>query len=274
MSGPPYRTVDDLPPRPDAVTGLPRPPHGPGYLGFEGLQEPNDHIRGLDARPNPPPGQGPVLAWFRGGMCTSAVVAGLGTAFVAAYPTISVGTDWITDPAEYWFTWLILAITFIGCYVRFRSMSVSAGADWLAKRGRWVRTYELTGITYHSCPGGTGVFLLRDSGGRRHFYRWSELGEDRLLWDLTYNGIAHSVIAGGAKTNKYARNILRLPEPVDGVPEPEPPATPNNHPHSGSDPTSSTLILGPADLPHRYRERDLRIDDLTSPRLEHEKDTS
>jgi hypothetical protein len=101
---------------------------------------------------------------------------------------------------------------FVGIYLWFRRGRFSAGADWLAKRGRWVRTYELTNIAYHSYPWGAG-FYFRDAGGRTIRYLLWDLGSDRLIWDLTYNGIAHSVIAGGAKTNKQARAILRMPEP-------------------------------------------------------------
>jgi hypothetical protein len=41
----------------------------------------------------------------------------------------------------------------------------------------------------------------------------SLLEEDRMLWDLVYNGILHSVIAGQAETNGRLHLHLRLPYP-------------------------------------------------------------
>jgi len=43
--------------------------------------------------------------------------------------------------------------------------------------------------------------------------RFVDLSSDRLLWDLAYNGILHSVIAGGAETNWMLRKTLALPCP-------------------------------------------------------------
>lgn len=58
MSRARYMGVDDLPPRPDPDSGLPCPPHAPGFLGFE-----TENLRERDPRlaPSPPIGQGPVL---------------------------------------------------------------------------------------------------------------------------------------------------------------------------------------------------------------------
>jgi len=60
---------------------------------------------------------------------------------------------------------------------------------------------------------------MRDSGGRKLRYRFIDLSSDRMLWDLTYNGILHSVIAGGAETNWMLRRTLALPypEPAPGA---------------------------------------------------------
>jgi len=57
---------------------------------------------------------------------------------------------------------------------------------------------------------------MRDSEGRKLRYKFVDLSSDRLLWDLTYNGILHSVIAGGAETNGMLRKTLALPYPQPG----------------------------------------------------------
>jgi hypothetical protein len=40
-----------------------------------------------------------------------------------------------------------------------------------------------------------------------------EVQQNQRLWDLLYNGILHSVVAGGAETNRIARRALKLPAP-------------------------------------------------------------
>jgi hypothetical protein len=87
------------------------------------------------------------------------------------------------------------------------------GSDRMAIADKWVRIYELVEVTAHTS--GTGVCVtLKDSGGREVEYKFVELGgTDRLLFDLTYNGILHSVIAGGAKTNPLLHRTLKLPYP-------------------------------------------------------------
>jgi hypothetical protein len=59
-----------------------------------------------------------------------------------------------------------------------------------------------------------GAEWLASNGGREVEYKFADLGgSDRLLFDLTYNGILHSVIAGGAKTNPLLHRTLKLPYP-------------------------------------------------------------
>ena len=38
------------------------------------------------------------------------------------------------------------------------------------------------------------------------------------MWDLVYNGLLHSVIAGEAKTNGMVHSALRVPRPTNWQP--------------------------------------------------------
>ena len=117
------------------------------------------------------------------------------------------------DSITLWFEWIILVVVMGLMYSILRGQNFSAGAEWMADKGKWVRTYELIEATAHTS--GTGVYVkLKDSGGRKVEYKFTDLGgSDRLLFDLTYNGILHSVIAGGAKTNPLLHRTLKLPYP-------------------------------------------------------------
>jgi hypothetical protein len=44
------------------------------------------------------------------------------------------------------------------------------------------------------------------------------IGSDPRIWNYTYNGILHSVIAGGAETNKQLHLQLKLPYPESARP--------------------------------------------------------
>jgi hypothetical protein len=215
-----YLRVDELPPRPDPVTGLPHPPPAPGFLGLE-IESFREHDPAL--APSPPPGQGPVLAWRKDSRRGSVKGAIFCTLLVAVLLCFTRGTAWLTDSRGAPI-WALFAAFAVWIYVTSRRESFSAGAEWVAKRGHWVRLYELTTIRCHGYPWGAGMYL-KDSAGRSVRLRFVDLSGDRLMWDLTYNGVLHSVIAGGAKTNGTLRRTLALPEP-------EPPPAPNNHPHS------------------------------------------
>jgi len=130
-------------------------------------------------------------------------------ALVAGLGMLTRGIDSIT----FWFSWVVLAVVMGVMYAILRGDCFSAGAEWMASKGKWVRTYELVEVTAHTS--GTGVYVtLKDSGGREVEYKFTDLGgSDRLLFDLTYNGILHSVIAGGARTNQLLHRTLKLPYP-------------------------------------------------------------
>jgi hypothetical protein len=123
--------------------------------------------------------------------------------------TITRNIDWI----KLWTVWVVILLVMAVMFAILRGERFSAGADWMASQGKWARIYELVEVTAHTS--GTGVYVtLKDSGGREVEYKFVDLGgSDRLLFDLTYNGILHSVIAGGAKTNPLLHRTLKLPYP-------------------------------------------------------------
>jgi hypothetical protein len=205
-----YLPVEGLPPRPDPSTGLPRPPRAPGFIGVDvPLERDSFRERESALAPKPPPGQSPVLVWYREsrhGAVIGTVAFGL---CLAGLATLARGTKWTT----LWGAWGILAVSLVVVYFLSRGECFSGGADWAARGKKWVNVYDLVKVTCHSYPyWGAGV-CMRDSAGRKLRYRFIDLSSDRLLWDLTYNGILHSVIAGGAETNWMLRKSLALPYP-------------------------------------------------------------
>lgn len=207
-----YLQVKDLPPRPDPVTGLPRPPRARGFIGPD---VPKDvslfRERDPALQPSPPPGQSPVLVWYRESRRGAVIAAVMIVLLAAGIASLTRGTAWIMH-AKYWGVWAFLAVALVVVYFFFRGGCYSAGADWVARGKKWVKVYDLVKVTSRSYPGGPGVYL-RDSGGRTLRFKFVDLSSDRMLWDLTYNGILHSVIAGGARTNDMLRRTLALPYP-------------------------------------------------------------
>jgi hypothetical protein len=165
-----------------------------------------------------------VLVWFqenkRGARLSAIGFGGV----LAVLLTLSRGTAWLSQ-LKYWPAWVFVVLCMLAVYFFARRARSSAGADWLARGNKFVRTYELVRVTCHTYhPTGASLYLW-DAGGRKLRYKLIDFSiDDRLLWDLTYNGILHSVIAGGAKTNRLARRTLALPStgPAPGVEQEEP----------------------------------------------------
>jgi hypothetical protein len=113
---------------------------------------------------------------------------------------------------EIWYVWAIVGIGAALVYGAQRRTKVSGGTNWLKLRRAWVRTYDLTKVTAHSTP--VGIELrFTDQGGRELSVISDEIQRDRYLWDLVYNGIVHSVIAGGAETNNLLHRAFQVPRP-------------------------------------------------------------
>lgn len=114
---------------------------------------------------------------------------------------------------KFWWAWVGLAAiaVLIGLTQR-KGTECSVGVEWLRGRKTWVRLYELTKVKLSV---GVGQFYLsmEDQGGRRLSIAVSALQEDQRMWDLVYNGVLHSVIAGGAEANGQLHRYLRVPYP-------------------------------------------------------------
>jgi hypothetical protein len=199
-----------LPPVPDAETGLPRPPHAPGGRSARSARRDWTRISDSDRAPSPPAGQGPVLAWYQVARAYAVSVGCIGSVLTAGLLTIRDSLAW----THYWWVWLVLiVIGLLVGYTQWRGDGrCSAGARWVMGRKNWVRTYDLVKVTASLSAGGS-VIDMRDADGRRLSVSLSLLEQDRMLWDLVYNGILHSVIAGQAETNGRLHLHLRLPYP-------------------------------------------------------------
>jgi uncharacterized integral membrane protein len=200
-----------LPPKPDPVTGEPRPPHAPNFRGDEKYNR-NSQDRRLSRKPSPPPGQSPVLAW-RQASPLSVIRAGF-WALLLVVVLFSLTTlsnrhglfYWM----RYWPVWLILVAGVVAAGLTIGSDRCSAGADWLKYRKSWVRTYELTVIMV-SYEQGKPALRLTDRDKRVLSITAEMLWSNRLIWDLLCNGIRHSV-AHGAAHNDAATGLFQLPD--------------------------------------------------------------
>lgn len=205
---------EQLPPRPDRWTGLPRPPRAPGFIKWDKPPKDQDSERDRSQRRKsvPPAGQGPVLEWYRHSQRYSIGMAAAGTALIAIGIGFRQGLDysWV----GLWWVWILLVFWGLGFYGIFRKVDPAAGADWLKVGRMWVLLYELTDIKVRH-RGASMHLDLKDSGNRSLQVRVDELQEDRDLWDLVYNGLLHSTFVNGAKTNHAVHSRLKVPEPSE-----------------------------------------------------------
>lgn len=208
-----------LPPMPDRETGLPRPPHAPNFIGNR--QRPDQDLgreTRLSAKPPPPEGQGPVLVWYRSSR-RGAVTAGIiGVVVIVGALYLIKGFN--VRVFEFWWVWLIAVLAGVGIYFSTKKSWCAAGADWFCFQKSWVKTYELAEIKTRFISNTIYVYLT-DADDRKVDAPINIIQEDRLIWDLLYNGIRHS-IAKGARLRGTAGNYF--PKPVES-PEKEPPGT-------------------------------------------------
>jgi hypothetical protein len=210
MPRPPrYLAPAALPPIPDPETGLPKPPRAPGRVSATPAKRVSDPAEALAA----PPGQGPTLAWY----ATTrryAIQLGVGAfllGFVLLWLREGLRLSWM----RYWEAWVgLVLIGFLVALTQLKGTEryCAAGVEWLSGPKSWVRIYELAKVT-SSLSFGSPLISMEDKAGRRLTLSLATLQEDRTLWDLAYNGILHSVIAGNAETNGRIHLQLRLPYP-------------------------------------------------------------
>jgi hypothetical protein len=168
-----------------------------------------DRDDALAEAPPSPPDQGPILAWYRSSRSYAIQLGFLG--FIVTAVLLSARDSFQFHWVKYWWAWLVLALAgvLIGLTQR-KASECSAGVEWVRGRKTWVRTYELVKVKVSV---GVGQFYLsmRDCDGRSMSLAVAALQEDPLIWDLVYNGVLHSVIAGGAETNGQLHRYLRVP---------------------------------------------------------------
>lgn len=211
MSGVRYLGMDGLPQRPDPATGLPRPPHAPGRTTRSTSKRSADRDDALGEAPTAPPGEGPVLAWYRSSRSYAVQVGIIG--FVVAALLLSARDGFQFHWVKYWWAWAVLVvIAFLVGLTQRRGTECATGVEWVRGRKTWVRTYDLVKVKL-SLGIGQWSLNMQDRDGRSLSLPVSALQQDRLMWDLVYNGVLHSVIAGGAATNGQLHRYLRVPYP-------------------------------------------------------------
>lgn len=207
--GGPHPVPFYLPPIPDPYTGQPRPPAAPVA---------RRRVRpGRASRPDarlatPPPGEGPVLEWYRPSIW-HAVTVGV-VVFVGLFAMISAeefGFDWVAT----WWYWLFFPPAGVAGVLSLRHR-YSAGAYWLRCRGKVVRVYELTFVQLSNYYRSQYLELV-DRRGARVLVPVGYVQAHRPLWDLVYAGIVHSAYRG-ARIDRQAAEVLQLPpSPTPGV---------------------------------------------------------
>lgn len=193
--------VDELPARPDPDTGLPWPPHGPGYTG--GVLPNRWDSRDV---PSQPPGHGRVFAWRPTRTLGEILAVAVMGFVIISVSTLTRGFEWMSYPS----VWILLIFVLVFIYLLIRTRGCVAGADWFKQGRKWVETYELVEITY-KLRAGSPRLKLQDPDGRKVTVRVKDLRSDRDVWDLVYNGILHSIVAGKVKTNEKLHLDLHVP---------------------------------------------------------------
>lgn len=173
-----FLAASELPPKPDPISGEPRPPRAAGFHKEDKLPKEQDRDRDQTIRrmPTPPEGEGRLLEWYRHSQ-RSAIIAGLGAfALIGFGITLMQGFSltWMT----FWWTWLLIALSSLGVYASFRSVECAVGAEWLKVGKSWVRLYEL--IEIKARHRSHAIHLdLTDSGGRKVMVKSDHIQEDR-----------------------------------------------------------------------------------------------
>jgi hypothetical protein len=98
---------------------------------------------------------------------------------------------------ESWWVWLIAVVAGVGIFFSVKADRCAAGADWFMYQKSWVKNYDLVEIKTRFYSNTIYVYMT-DGEGRKVEAPLTAIQQDRLIWDLLYNGILHS-IAGGAE---------------------------------------------------------------------------
>ncbi len=204
-----FLAASELPPKPDSETGEPRPPRAPGFHQKEKSSRQQARRRAANA-PSPPPGEGPMLTWFKSSRREALLVAAWAIPILPILVTALQGfsIEWMS----YWQPWVAVPVVMAIVYSVQRSVECSAGAEWFKVGDAWVRLYELAEIKAKHRS--NAIHLdFKDRAGREVRVKSADIQEDRDMWDLVYNGILHSAIAGGAETNGLVHSAFKVPRP-------------------------------------------------------------
>jgi hypothetical protein len=194
-----------LPPKPDADTGLPRPPKAPLDNSW-GTSHRHSTDRATSA-PTPPPDQSPTLEWIPRSRKTFWQVAV--SCFVILI-VVALLKDWGLGWAGVWWVWPAFAvISILAGLAVWSSDDMEAGADWFSYGKSWVKTYELTHLEQKKAWASDSL-ELKDAAGREVSIKITDIQTNPDLWNLVYNGILHSVHYGGAHVNQRAVERLQL----------------------------------------------------------------
>lgn len=218
-------SAEDLPPKPDPVTGLPRPPRAPSskielwpkdrnpFTGRPHAPRKPSLLRSPAAATiTPPEGQGPLLEYHRHDYKRE---VGLLVFLLVAYSGV-IALLLATRPEHRAPWWLVggifMALAAISIH-QVRGSDCAVGAEWLrTAHGDWVRTYEL--VEFSTRFRGIDMALhFKDKDGRTVEINGSDLCASDDLWSLVYNGIVHSIVLNGARTTPGLRRELSLPRP-------------------------------------------------------------
>ena len=127
----------------------------------------------------------------------------------------TVATVLIRGLSTFTLVWLwlvpVLTIAYISQVRRIlkKPNVAAAGADWYSSGGRRVRTYELAEVKVIKRDR-SEYLRLTDSDGHTMEVSYRYIRGNRLIWDLVFNGILHSVVNGRAKTNARLHTTLGL----------------------------------------------------------------
>lgn len=210
----PYMRVDELPPRPDPETGEPRPPEAPAFRSIRPRDKRPSSNDSTDAeqsrRPTPPEGEGPALTWEASNPLEQLRVGAIG--FVLITLGVCVLQTFDLTWMSFALPWLIILVGSVLVGLRARDKPIAVGAEWLRVGRRWVRLYELAEINTTRRKSHL-LLLLTDRRGRRLGVNAEQLREHPPMYDLVYNGMLHSVVAAGAKTDEYG--VLGIPRAAE-----------------------------------------------------------
>ena len=160
-----FLAESELPPKPDATTGEPRPPRAPGYHAEEKSKEKRqrDRVSNPAKAPTPPDGEGPMLTWYKSSRSAALKVAAWGLLIMPIGVTLMQGLsiEWMW----FWPPWVVLAIFLFLIYLSLRTVECAAGAKWLKHGKVWVQLYELTDVKVKHRSNAMHVDL-KDAQGR------------------------------------------------------------------------------------------------------------